>query len=424
MPSVNQGESRKDYMNRCIPIVIKEGADQSEAAGKCSGMWEQAQKLQDIEYTTIDNVEIAHPGTFLAQTGKVTITDDTINDFIKNFDGGIYVPYLGLDHDDRLTQRVKDSLKVNRLGSVSKLWKIGKKLMANFKDVPKGIADFINRGLMSLRSVEYRKKWAMSADEVKNNVLEAVTFFGNGKMAIDLEQYIPVLYKDEPIEQKDDVVSVKFQEEVKNMSEIKLDEQEYKDLLKKVSEVEKLKADDEANIDKIKRLEESNATMVKEKDDIVKMKEDTEKLQANLEKKAEEKINLEAEEYAVSIIKAKKTEPKYKDMIVKNIVRLQDNADELKLYKEDLESRNEIKLGITITDDTGEGDEKIALKEPDYSRSGQDGEEYLKGAEKGFYADADKKIKAELKAQKLEATSENYQKVASELGLNDEGGAE
>ncbi len=381
--------------------------------------------MPDIKLVDLNDVEIAHPGTFQAQTGKVTLTENTLKDFVKNFDDGVYVPYLNLDHDDKLTDRVRDALKVSRLGSVNKLWKAGEKLMANFTGVPKGIADFIKNGAMNLRSAEYRKKWIMSADKIKDNVLEAVTFFGKGKPAIDLEPYIPVLYNDNPIEQDGEVISVNLKEEVSKMPKIEVEEQEYKDMLKQISQTEKLKADAEASDTKIERLEGEKKTLKDNEDVATKMKEDAEKLQDDIVKAKESDAKTEAEAYADSIILAKKKEPKYKEMIVKNIIRLQgeENTDELKLYKEDLESANEIKLGGTITDDSGDGDGKTELKAPDFERRGDDGEEYLKVAEKKFYADADKKIKAKLKADKLDMTSENYVKTAESLGLGDGGAA-
>ena len=41
MPKVNPNESRKSFVGRCIPIVIKEGATQAHAVAKCNGMYEQ-----------------------------------------------------------------------------------------------------------------------------------------------------------------------------------------------------------------------------------------------------------------------------------------------------------------------------------------------------------------------------------------------
>jgi hypothetical protein len=45
MPSINKGESRDDYLKRCVPYVMKnEGLAQDAAVGKCEGMFTQHQK--------------------------------------------------------------------------------------------------------------------------------------------------------------------------------------------------------------------------------------------------------------------------------------------------------------------------------------------------------------------------------------------
>lgn len=49
MPAVKPGESRGAYVKRCIPIVIGEGSTPEQAAGKCNGMWEAAQKEDEKE---------------------------------------------------------------------------------------------------------------------------------------------------------------------------------------------------------------------------------------------------------------------------------------------------------------------------------------------------------------------------------------
>jgi hypothetical protein len=40
MPEVKPGESRKDYIARCVPVVMKEGLDNKAAEGKCEGTWD------------------------------------------------------------------------------------------------------------------------------------------------------------------------------------------------------------------------------------------------------------------------------------------------------------------------------------------------------------------------------------------------
>lgn len=44
MPKPKPGESEKDYVARCVPVVMGEGATQEQALGKCYGMYKNAKK--------------------------------------------------------------------------------------------------------------------------------------------------------------------------------------------------------------------------------------------------------------------------------------------------------------------------------------------------------------------------------------------
>lgn len=44
MPEVKKGESRNEYVGRCIPVVKKEGRTQNQAVGKCEGMYSHLKK--------------------------------------------------------------------------------------------------------------------------------------------------------------------------------------------------------------------------------------------------------------------------------------------------------------------------------------------------------------------------------------------
>lgn len=48
MPSVKPGESEKDYVSRCIPVVLREGTakDQQQAAAICYSMYERSSKKE------------------------------------------------------------------------------------------------------------------------------------------------------------------------------------------------------------------------------------------------------------------------------------------------------------------------------------------------------------------------------------------
>jgi len=50
MPTPQSGESKKDYISRCIPIVLEEGTaeDQDQAAAICNSMWDEAQTASEM----------------------------------------------------------------------------------------------------------------------------------------------------------------------------------------------------------------------------------------------------------------------------------------------------------------------------------------------------------------------------------------
>jgi len=41
MPTPEPKESEKDFVDRCIPIVMAEGKTQEQAAGRCYGIYRQ-----------------------------------------------------------------------------------------------------------------------------------------------------------------------------------------------------------------------------------------------------------------------------------------------------------------------------------------------------------------------------------------------
>jgi len=84
MPAVKPGEKQSDYVDRCIPYVMKhEGANQKAAEGKCYGLWaEHHQKAKasvestssPTEHAMSDAIPVsAHAATKL---NKITIETD------------------------------------------------------------------------------------------------------------------------------------------------------------------------------------------------------------------------------------------------------------------------------------------------------------------------------------------------------------
>ncbi len=54
MPTPREGESQKDYVSRCIPIVLKEGTakDENQAAAICYSMYKEKHKQDDYDIVT------------------------------------------------------------------------------------------------------------------------------------------------------------------------------------------------------------------------------------------------------------------------------------------------------------------------------------------------------------------------------------
>jgi len=44
MPDVKPNEGQQAFVDRCIPICIKEGLTKEQASGKCYGMWRNKHK--------------------------------------------------------------------------------------------------------------------------------------------------------------------------------------------------------------------------------------------------------------------------------------------------------------------------------------------------------------------------------------------
>ena len=95
--------------------------------------------MQNIKTVECKQCEIVSAGDWEASTGKVGLTENDLDEMIENFNSGVRDVYINLSHDENLTKKVKDNLNVLALGWVSKLYRKGKKLLADFKQVPEDL---------------------------------------------------------------------------------------------------------------------------------------------------------------------------------------------------------------------------------------------------------------------------------------------
>ena len=56
MPEPKVGQNRKDYMETCVPKLIKEGKNPDQAVAVCSSMWE-AKASDELEVSSEQSIE-------------------------------------------------------------------------------------------------------------------------------------------------------------------------------------------------------------------------------------------------------------------------------------------------------------------------------------------------------------------------------
>lgn len=298
-------------------------------------------KVENIE---MKNVEVLQSGTW----NNINVTEKDLDEMVNNFNNGVIEPYLNLDHDDKFTDNVKKALSVVSLGFVSQLRREGKKLIANFKEVPRKVAELIDSGMLKKRSVEFFKKGFRLNGKVYNNVLKAVSFFGADIPAVNsLSNDFDVLLKskEHAISFQDDNASEKiiFHNGGNKMETLEVSKKEYDALIS-------FKTESSSEITSLKN--EVSDLEIKLKD----VESDNKKLKDIQEKyEAEKATNLEKEatEFVSKIINDGKLMPKFKQDKIDDYITKASDESKLSLFKDDLESRDKvIELGA-ITDDLG-----------------------------------------------------------------------
>lgn len=394
MPTPNKGESEKDFVERCIPVVLGEGTakDGAQAAAICHSMYRESKENMKLETMDINKpVQVCEVGKW---KGK-DYTEADFDEAIKNYTDGVAEPYITLDHNPGLTKATQDFLKATSLGFVSKLWRDGKKLYANFKQVPKLIGELIDAGALKQRSIEYWNKFKSANGKIYNNVLEAVTFHGaNGLPAVNTLEDIPKLFKEAGVEGHDIKstegenaerveIPVEFNDkEANNMADITVEKKEYESLISLKNDYAELKnqiTEKEAEIEQLKKDAE---VFKKEKIELEKMK-------AEMDKEKAENLKKEAEGFVDTIVAEKKLKPAYRDMKVKEYIALKAGDEkDFELFKKELADREK----ITVENITKDG-------EPEVDNSPV---AFKAGAEADFYAEHQKKVESIMKRDKVD----------------------
>ena len=313
----------------------------------------------------ISDLEIFATGTHSAQSGKISVTDDDLEQIINAFDSlkgsNIVKPHLKLGHTD--AQKwfgQKDGIPT--LGWITKVWRKGKKLLAEVTDVPDALIDLLKQGRFHNVSAEIF--WDAPIEHEGRRfprVLSAVSLLGVEMPAVkDLNGLASALFQDGPIHQFSETPAQTFSEHQQEISPMPGKDKEPGDALFSQEQLDNLVA---AAV--TKAVDEIKAQFKSEQEDSAKKLEVAEKRAADAEAEIA-KVKLEASQAeAISLvdtaIKEGKLLPKQRDfalafLSVKEPVKFGDGEEKpvTVLFKEFIEAQGK----VVDLSESGHGDNK------------------------------------------------------------------
>lgn len=149
MPDIKPGESRQEFVSRCIPIVIEEGTakDQAQAVAVCSQMWRDRARSLVMKVTKVQRLDNGRTRwQARANTGEFDLLQERFDqaffdDVVKNFyrakeslsrgeqpPNGMTEPILDISHYSIYLPAEKRNLA--RAGWIDKMWRDGRALFA------------------------------------------------------------------------------------------------------------------------------------------------------------------------------------------------------------------------------------------------------------------------------------------------------
>ncbi len=241
----------------------------------------EEQKNNAVEQTyNLNGVEIFSTGIWNGDR----YSEKDLDAMIENFDDVGFEPPIKLGHNEEQSE-LQDGQPA--LGYISKIYKVGSKLVADFKELPKKVFDAIKRG--NYKRVSSEIYWNYKANgSTFNRVLKAVALLGADIPAVTNLESIEGLYSNmgtgevkyhyngkesEIMEEKHDEVSVnKYEEEIsqlrKEKEEVMKEYQAHKDEIKKTniaSYMESLKTEGKILPVQYKEVEALLSTATEEK---------------------------------------------------------------------------------------------------------------------------------------------------------------
>ncbi len=118
MPTPNKGESKKDFIDRCIPILIDEGKEQDQAVAQCNGIWDQSRKdkARAMDLASFSSTLLSHTWAVLPSKLEEIIDASRLADPILKQE--VFSSFFDLQDDEFRNFEVKDGIATLNLHGI------------------------------------------------------------------------------------------------------------------------------------------------------------------------------------------------------------------------------------------------------------------------------------------------------------------
>lgn len=264
---------------------------------------------KEMEMQSIQGVDIFAEGIWNGDKFTMDDLKQIVDTFNKTKDK--LKPFLKLGHGDKQKALEKDELPA--AGFVDKLRIVGKKIVADFTNVPKKIFDLIKRRAFDRVSAELFIN--MPVDGVRHPfALKAIALLGGETPAVhDLDSMVDLFFVETVFGEDSETKTY----EIKTQEDTTMSEELIKKLAKAEAEVKQYQQEAAASDADAKTAEEAKAKAEKE---TTAAKEEADKAKAEVAKTVEEKKNAEIDAEVKEYVDDEKITP-YQGEVSKEILK-------------------------------------------------------------------------------------------------------
>ena len=249
IPKPKKTENKNEFIDRCMSdnVMIEEYPENEQRIAICNAAWEKHAKDFEEEKTyNVSDVEIFSVGKWNGQE----YTEKDIDDMVTAFERtkNVLKPFLKLGHNEKQKMLSQDGLP--SAGWITGLKRIGDKLLADFKNIPKKIKELIDLKAYGRFSSEVYHNVTIDGKKYRR-ALRAVALLGADTPAVEnLDDFIN-LYTE--IENDEIHICEKKEKEGTIM-----DEKEILEMKQKIEKYEKIEQEQKKLNEKLELAEKEN----------------------------------------------------------------------------------------------------------------------------------------------------------------------